>query len=93
MLKRIMENIRAKRFEKNIGKELIEHITQQVHDELLAKMIKADLSVANFDDFEIWSDVWNNFLENTGLELMYDVEPIYDKDNKVVDIKVEISEV
>ena len=92
MLNEIRQKIRKSKMEKRVGKVTLENIKQAVYEELYKKIVTKNLTLEEYEDEEIWSDRWQEFLDATGLELMYEVSSIAEN-GRVVDIKIEILEI
>lgn len=93
MFEKIKNKIAKNKMQKAIGKQTLENIKKAIYEEFMGGVVTKGMTLEEFCDIEFWSDKWVDFLESTGLELLYDVTPICDKDKKVVDIIIEIMEI
>lgn len=93
MLKKLKSKIYESKLQKKVGKQALENIKQMIYDELKDEILPKKMTLDEFEDYEIWSIKWVEFLDKTGLELMYDVSPILNDEKIVVDLKVEILDI
>lgn len=93
MLKKIKGKIYESKLQKKVGKQALENIKQMIYDELKDEILPKKMTLDEFEDYEIWSIKWVEFLDKTGLELMYEVLPILNDKKIVVDLKVEILDI
>jgi hypothetical protein len=88
-MKEIKRKRAEKKFEREVGNEVLANIKGILEQEILEWY---SLSCEeDFDDFmaDFYSDSWCKFLENNGIELCYEVEPIFD-DEKLVAVDIDI---